>query len=47
MGKKNRVIDFAAAVVVLVIKLTFDRYEGAKTNAAFPAPVTFEHRHSL
>ena len=47
MGEKNRVIDFAAAVIVLVMKLTLDRYEGAKTHAAFPAPVTCKHCHFL
>ena len=45
MGKKDRVVDFTAAVIIPVIELALDRDKGAKTHAAFPAPVTCKHCH--
>jgi hypothetical protein len=45
VGKKDRVIDFTAAIIIPVIELALDRDKGAKARAAFPAPVTFKHCH--
>jgi hypothetical protein len=45
MDRKDRVIDFTAAVIIQVTELALDSNEVAKTHAAFPAPVTFEHSH--
>jgi hypothetical protein len=45
MDRKDRVIDFTAAIIIQVTELALDRNEVAKTHAAFPAPVTFELSH--
>ena len=45
MGKKDRVVDFTAAIIIPVIELALDSDKGAKAHAAFPAPVTFKHCH--
>jgi hypothetical protein len=45
VGEKDRVVDFAAAVIIPVIELALDRDKGTQTYTAFPAPVTFKHCH--
>jgi len=47
MGKKERVVNFTATIIVLVVQLAFYRHEGTKTHAAFPAQIANEFRHTF
>lgn len=45
MGEKERIADFASAVIIPVVQLALNGNIGAEAHAAFPTPVTCKLCH--